>query len=127
MGTHITCCGQKVVKTEYNFSYIQFNKFKQAICYALEGSFYPHNMRHPSIPKNKKLNPHRWYWNSNKFSKQKLPGLYAFLSCDDTHSSLNIKNMRLLIKNLTYLYEQLAELDIFFNTIPGPFPVSTEY
>ena len=107
----------------YQGSYSSFNKFKQAICYNFEGSFPPHDKRHPYIL-GEKLEDNRWYWNVEKYKIEEFPGLYSFLCCDDSGSSLSIIEMRNLKNELKLIYNNLSLLDITFTTMPGPFMIS---
>lgn len=80
-------------------AYSSFQRLRQRVAYAAGGSYPPHLLRFASgevyfgengLPiADKTLDKGRWYWNSEKYSKETHPGLYEFLCHSDCDGEIS--------------------------------------
>jgi len=97
--------GLDISHNTFSGSYSAFNRFRQAICKAIGGSFPPHE--------DKTLNPFLWYWpNLKQYSSQSHPGLTVLLSHSDCNGSISPQTCLQLANELQTLLPELKQQGI---------------
>lgn len=89
-------------------AYSAFNRFRQAVCQALGGSFPPHN---PHDAKAKKLEPDYWYWGPEA-NPEEWPGLAIFLAHSDCDGEISAEDAANIANELERLLPKIEALPI---------------
>ena len=83
----------------FSGAYSAFNRFRQAVAKAANGSFPPHDIEG--------LDDNLWYWGDG-YSKETHPGLYIFFSHSDCDGEISPEDC---VKIANELEELLLELE----------------
>lgn len=92
----------------FHRSYGTFNRLRQIIAKAVDGSFPPHEDR--------KLNDDFWYWGDG-FSKNTHPGLFIFMQHSDCDGEISPNDCIKVAKDLEALCPKIEQYDINNNYI----------
>ena len=88
----------------FHGAYSAFNRFRQAICAAMDGSHPPHDENHED------LSAERWYWGPG-YDPDTHPGLYVLLCHSDCDGSISPAHCILIADELEALLPAIAKTD----------------
>jgi hypothetical protein len=91
----------------FHGAYTAFNRFRQAICKAMGGSFPPHETEF--FTDGERIRPDLWHWGPG-YNAQSHPGLNELLLHSDCDGLLSPKVCRLLADELESLLPQISAL-----------------
>ena len=96
----------------FDGSYGSFNRFRQAICYVIGGSYPPHNnSNHLLFSDNQQPDENIWYWGYG-YSPESHPGLYLLLSHSDCDGEISPEDCLKVATDLEKLIPRLEELGL---------------
>lgn len=91
-------------------AYSAFNRFRQAICYVIGGSWPPHD-KHNNLLWSQDKQPDEDSWYVGKgYSQETHPGLFIFLSHSDCDGEISPEDCLKVANDLERLIPRLAEL-----------------
>lgn len=91
----------------FSGAYSAFNRFRQAVCKAMGGSFPPHETdRHED---GDVLEPDKWYWGTG-FNEETHPGLFVFLAHSDCDGEISPEDCTKVANDLETLLPKVEAL-----------------
>lgn len=96
----------------FHGAYSAFNRFRQAVCYVIGGSYPPHDKTNrflwtPEV----EPDPDAWYW-GHGYSHETHPGLGIFLNHSDCDGEISPEDCLKVAKDLEPLVARLSELGV---------------
>lgn len=96
----------------FHGAYSSFNRFRQAVCYVIGGSYPPHNKTNTFLwSEEKQPDENTWYWGYG-YSHETHPGLALFLSHSDCDGEISPEDCIKIANDLEPLIPRLAELGL---------------
>lgn len=95
--------GLDVSHDAWTGAYSAFNRFRQAVCGALGGSFPPHE--------EEGLDPDSWYW-GNEAQPEEWPGLKVFLAHSDCDGEISPEDAAKIADEMERLLPKIEALPI---------------
>lgn len=106
--------GLDVSHGAFSGSYSAFNRFRQAICKAMGGSFPPHE--EDFLSDGAGPEPASWYWGDD-YSEKTHPGLFALISHSDCEGEISPSDCDAIARELEAVLPRLDVLGIGFGHI----------
>lgn len=91
--------GLDISHNAFHGAYTAFNRFRNAICKVLGGTYPPHPKDAVDDGGNP-LDPSRWYWDGDKYSQSTHPGLYLLLCHSDCDGEIKPNDCKLIAREL---------------------------
>ena len=111
--------GLNCTHNAFDGAYSAFNRFRQAVCFIIGGSYPPHYLYQPDgqltevdghIVYQKELDENRFYWGEGRTPKEN-PGLWEFLTHSDCDGSISPSMCKKVANELEELVPAMRELN----------------